>query len=114
MSLSRETPGHSFGGVRGPAVTDDNVHSLVCEGGADARTDASRAARDHCHGLLERRFHRLSHLFAVPAHAEIGLLLVRGKSFQRTQPRTILSHQRCGFIGQDALIGAGLDEFAHP
>src|SRR5579862_482194 len=53
-------------------------------------------------------------LNAVTAHAQVGLLLVPGEVFESAETRTVLADQDRGFVGEHALIGAGLDEFPDP
>jgi len=80
----------------------------------------SRAAGDDGHRafllialsvpLLARSFHCLGHHLSVAPNAQVCLLLVGGESFQGTQARTIFSHKRRGFVGEHALVRAGLEE----
>src|SRR6516164_7373480 len=51
---------------------------------------------------------------AVPAHAHIGLLGMGVEAFEDAQPRAIFADQGGGLVGEDFLIGAGLEELSHP
>src|SRR5262245_59861559 len=50
----------------------------------------------------------------VAAHAHIGLLGVGGEALEHAQPRAVLADARRGFVGENLLVGAGLEEFSHP
>src|ERR1019366_10765272 len=53
-------------------------------------------------------------LNAVPAHAQIRLLLMAGEVLESAEARTVFADQCRGLIGEHALIGAGLDKLADP
>src|SRR5215470_2709900 len=51
---------------------------------------------------------------AVTADAHVGLLGVAGKSLEHAQARAVFADHSRGLVGQDALIGHGLEEFSDP
>ena len=51
---------------------------------------------------------------AVAAHADVGLLGVAGEAFQHAEPRAVLADRSARRVGQNALVGEGLEELADP